>query len=147
MAYSNDFLVRLPGRFWPPGSLRITPVDAFQHVAELRLGDRDNTVRGCRPDEPPAFQPLRVERHAQAVVPEDLQKITTAATKHVDVTGMGITLQGLLHLQRQSIHAAAHVSRARRQPDLQPVASQTFTPDGGAIIRAGPSAHDAAWPG
>ena len=52
MAYSNDFLVRLPGRFWPPGSLRLgsrsepRPVDAFQHVAELRLGDWDNAVRG-----------------------------------------------------------------------------------------------------
>jgi hypothetical protein len=52
-------------------------------------------------------------------VPQDFQKIATAAPKHVDIAGMSVG----------------------------PVASQTFTPDGGAIIRAGPSAHDAAWPG
>ena len=61
MAHSNDFLACLPCRLRAPGSLRITPVDAFQHVAELGLGDRDNTVRGCRPDEASLLEPLCVE--------------------------------------------------------------------------------------
>ena len=49
-------------RLWPPGRLRVTPVDPFQEIAHLPRGQRHHPVRGLRPDEPAPVQPLGVER-------------------------------------------------------------------------------------
>ena len=73
----------------PPGVLRISPIDSVQHVGELRCGDRNNAAgRQCRPDEPAALQPLGIERHAEAVMPEDLYQRAAAAAEHVEIPSM-----------------------------------------------------------
>jgi hypothetical protein len=51
------------------------PIDAFQHTAELRGGDGDRTIRRRWPNEPSALQSLGIERHAETVMPQDLQQI------------------------------------------------------------------------
>jgi hypothetical protein len=50
-------------------------------------------------------------------MPEHLDQRTFAATKDIEVAGMGIALEDFLDLQRQIIHAAPHVSVAGRDPD------------------------------
>src|SRR5512135_1790875 len=50
-------------------------------------------------------------------MPDDLDPVATGAPKHQQVTRMGVPPQRLLNLQRQSIHAAAHIGPADRQPD------------------------------
>jgi hypothetical protein len=42
-------------------------------------------------------------------VPEAFDEITSLPTEQVEVARMGVALQALLHLQRQAIHASAHV--------------------------------------
>ena len=64
-----------------PGLLRMPPVDAFEHVAQLRRPDRHHVIRRRRPDEPTALQPLGVEREPDPVVPEDLEQIAAATTR------------------------------------------------------------------
>ena len=51
------------------GVSRMAPV--VQHVGKLRRRDRDRPRLRRRPDEAPVLQPLGVERHPHAVVPED----------------------------------------------------------------------------
>jgi hypothetical protein len=41
-----------------------------------------------------ALQSLGVKRHAETVMPKDLDQITASATKHKQITGMGIALLG-----------------------------------------------------
>src|SRR6516225_3937712 len=101
----------------PPGSLRMSPVDPFQHVAQLRGGNCNDTVRRRWPDEPTVLQSLGVERHPQTVMPKNFQQVTAFSPENVEVTGMWIAEQRLLNLQRETVHATAHVSRTSRQPD------------------------------
>ena len=105
---------------------RITPVDPVEHVGELRGRDRDAAAARRRPHEPPALEPLRIERHAETVTsktctsarwPEDLDHIAASATKHEQIAGEGIALQRLLHLQREPVHAAPHVGAPDREPN------------------------------
>ena len=72
------------------------------------------------PAEPAAFQSFRIERHPQPIMPKDLQRITTFAAEDVKIAGLWIAPQRLLNLQRQTIHAAAHVGHTRGQPDMNP---------------------------
>jgi hypothetical protein len=46
-------------------SLRVAPVDPFEHVAELGRPDRDHPIGRRWPDETPALQPLGVERQPE----------------------------------------------------------------------------------
>src|SRR6516162_2535296 len=101
----------------PPGSLRMSPVDPFQHIAQLRGGNCNDTVRRRWPDEPTVLQSLGVERHPQTVMPKNFQQVTAFSPENVEVTGMWIAEQRLLNLQRETVHATAHVSRTSRQPD------------------------------
>src|ERR1051326_8168521 len=61
------------------------------------------------PDEPSALQTLGIERHAETIVPENLDQ-------DEQVPAVRIALQLLLHQQRQAIEALAHVGVAGRQP-------------------------------
>ncbi len=63
------------------------------------------------------LQPLGVERLANAVAPEVFDHIAAGIPENMEIAGMRIAPERLLHLQRQSFHAAAHVGMARRQPD------------------------------
>src|SRR5688572_4693553 len=112
------FLSSCPQR--TPGSLRVPPIDPFEQVTELCRCDRDDTIGRRRPEEATPLQALGVEREAEPVVPENLDQITSAATKGKDIARVRVATEVLLHLQRQAVHAAAHVGHARRQPHPHP---------------------------
>src|SRR6202011_3408037 len=71
-------------------------------------------------DKPAALQPLGVKRHADAVVPDDLDEVTSGASEHVKIARMWVAAQPLLHLQRQPVHAFAHVGPTDWQPHSSP---------------------------
>src|SRR5690349_11441817 len=68
-------------------------------------------------DEPATFQTLGVQRHAQTIMPKNLQQVAALAAEHVEIAGMRIPMQCLLNLQGEAVHATPHVRRTRRQPD------------------------------
>ena len=50
-------------------------------------------------------------------MPKNLQKITPASAKNIEITLVRIAFQHLLYLQSEAVHPAAHVGRPRCQPD------------------------------
>ena len=78
---------------------RIAPVDAFEHVAELRRRDHYRAVRRLWPDEAATLQPLGIERHAEVIMPENLDQLAALAAEHIEIAAVRITLERLLHLQ------------------------------------------------
>ncbi len=89
-------------------------------------------------DETAPLQPLGIQRHSQAVVPEDLQKIASTTSENIDVADVWIA------------RSACCTCRAKpfipRRISVAPAASQTRTPDGGVIIRAEPISRGGAPP-
>src|SRR5258708_7617838 len=69
------------------------------------------------PDEAAFLQPFGVERHAETVMPKDLDQVTSGASKDVKITCVGIAPQRFLDLQRQAIHAAPHIGSPDRKPN------------------------------
>ena len=57
-----------------------------------------------------------VERHAQPIVPENLDQIAAAAPEDIKIAGMRIAFQALLNRKCQALHAAAHVGVAGGDP-------------------------------
>src|ERR1700731_25827 len=110
-AFSSAGHLRSPGPLW------MSPVDPFEHIAELCGGNSNHTIRRRRPDEATALQTLGVKRHAQPVVPKDLQQVTPLAAEHIQIASMRIALQRLLDLQGKPVHATAHVRGTCGQPD------------------------------
>src|SRR5438477_13119512 len=53
-------------------------------------------------------------------MPDDLNQVASDASEHVEVTGVRIAPQNLLHLQRQPVHAFAHVGPTDCQPHPNP---------------------------
>src|SRR5258705_6082680 len=49
-------------------------------------------------------------------MPDDLEQVTSGASEDVKIARVRVTSQRLLHLQRQPVHAFAHVGPADRQP-------------------------------
>src|ERR1700688_1623436 len=96
---------------------RIAPIDSVEHVGQLRGRDSDYAVRRRWPDEAPFLQPLGVERHAETVMPDNLDQIATRASEDKEIACMGIAPQCLLDLQSQAIHASPHVRSSDRKPD------------------------------
>src|SRR5579862_5739884 len=117
---SRSFIQSLSGCRGTPRMLRISPINAVQHISELRHRDRNDAVRGRWPDEPAALQPLGVERHAQPIVPENFDELAALSAEHVEIAAVRITLEGFLHQQSQRVHAATHVSVAGRDPHTYP---------------------------
>src|SRR5258708_6117939 len=103
-------------RRWSPAVKWIAPVDAFEHVAELCRRDHHRAVRSLWPDEAATLQPLGVERHAEAIMPENLDQLSVLAAEHIEIAAVRIALERFLHLQGQRVHAAAHVGAARGNP-------------------------------
>src|SRR6202051_4950662 len=99
------------------GMTRIAPIDSVEHVGQLRGGDSDYAVRRRWPDEAAFLQPFGIERHAETVMPDDLDQIATRASEDKEIACMGIALQCLLDLQSQAIHASPHVRSSDRKPD------------------------------
>src|ERR1700731_2329765 len=84
-------------RRWPPAMNRIAPVDAFEHGAELRRRDHHRAVRRLWPDETATLQPLGIERHAEAIMPENLDQLSALAAEHVKIAAVRITMQRFLN--------------------------------------------------
>src|SRR3984893_9220730 len=105
------------GALWPPGQLWISPVDPCQNIGHLSRRNRHRAIRRRRPDEPPAVQTLGVERQSDPVMPQDLGQIATATAEYKKVPAVGVTLETLLNLQGQPLHAASHVGVAGCDPD------------------------------
>src|SRR3954467_3811469 len=64
----------------------------------------------------PVLDPLALEPHADAVVPDDLDQIAADTPEHIEIAGMRVAAESLLYLQRQTVHAFPHVGPAHRQP-------------------------------
>src|SRR6476661_2591422 len=100
---------RSAGRLRAPAVLWHAPIDTLEKVAQLCRRDRHNAVSWRRPDKTAPFQTLRKQAHPLAIMPQDLDQSAAAATKHEQMTVVGIVLERLLNLQRQAIEAAPHV--------------------------------------
>src|SRR5258705_10840398 len=96
---------------------RIPPIDSIEHVRQLRGRDPNYAVRRRWPVEEAFLQPFGVERHAETVMPKDLDQVTSGASKDVKITCVGIAPQRFLDLQRQAIHAAPHIGSPDRKPN------------------------------
>jgi hypothetical protein len=101
-------MVQSAHSFWPPRPLRMSPVNTLQHIGKLRRCDDDDTVCRRRPDELAALQSFGVERHAETVVPKNLDEIATAAAKGEKIAGVRIALQRLLLGSQTVRHEARH---------------------------------------
>src|SRR3954447_20214890 len=95
----------------------VSPVNPVEHIGELRRRNRYRTVGRRRPDKAAALQPLRIERHANPVMPDDLDQVASGAAKNVQIAGVRVAAECLLHLQGQPVHALPHVGPTARQPD------------------------------
>jgi general secretion pathway protein K len=106
-----------------------------------------------RPDEFAVLQPLGIERHADSVMPENLDEIAATPSEHIQIAGVRIALHCLLHLERQAIHPAPHIGVTDRQPHPHPArhrdhrrdrtfttrASAAASTSGPAMIRSPPA--------
>lgn len=97
--------------------LRVSPVDAIEHVAKLGARNRHDAPRWRGLDETAALEPLGVERHAVPIVPQDSYQVAALAPEHVKVARVRVALQRLLHLECKAIHAAAHIGVVDRDPE------------------------------
>ena len=110
----------------PPCALRVPPVNALQHVGELRRRDDNDAIGRRGPDELVALQPLGVERHAQSVMPKHLHEVAPAPTEHKEIAGMRIALQRPCRVR----------PFMPRRISVWPVAIHTRTPEEMGIIAA-----------
>ena len=60
----------------------VPPIDAVEHVSELRSRDPDHAIGRRRPDEAAAFQTLGIKAHALSVMPQYLDQPATASTEY-----------------------------------------------------------------
>ena len=65
-----------------PGSNRVPPIDPFKQIAELSRADRHRASRRRRPLKPTPLQALGVERRAETVTPENLDKVAFASAEY-----------------------------------------------------------------
>ena len=80
------------------GMTRIPPIDSIEHVGQLRGRDSNYAVGRRWPDEAAFLQPFGVERHAETVMPKNLDQVASGASKDVKIAGMGIAPQRFLDL-------------------------------------------------
>ena len=74
---------------------RVPPIDAIEHVGELRGRDSNNAVGRRWPDETTLLQPFGIERHADAVMPKNLDQIAPDASEHVEIARVRIATEEL----------------------------------------------------
>jgi hypothetical protein len=96
----------------------------------LRNADRDNAVCQRWPQEASALQSLREQARALAVMPNDLDQVTAAAPKNIEITSVRIPIQTLLNQTRKARESAAHMGLTSR------TTSATKSPDTSAISSA-----------
>ena len=111
---SKNFKAKLsPHRGRAPCLLRIAPIDSREQITELGRGDRHRAVSCARPQEAAPFQPLRKQARSLAVMPDHLQKITSASTKAKQLSAQRIAPQ---HPPAVTGSALPHVGVTGRQP-------------------------------
>src|SRR5450759_5030876 len=81
---------RLSGTLRTVGMTRVAPVDPVEHIGQLRRRDTEHAIDRRRPDEAALLQPFGVERHAETVMPDDLDQIATRTSEDKEVACMGI---------------------------------------------------------
>lgn len=95
----------------------MAPVDPFQKIDELGGGDRHGASCRCRPKEAGVFQSFDVQQQPEAVAPEAFDQTAAPSAEHVQIAGLRIAPEPLLHQERQALHAAAHIGDACGDPD------------------------------
>jgi hypothetical protein len=65
------------------------------------------------------LETIDIQRHTDPIMPEQLHKITFAAPEAEDFAAMRVTAKPLLHRQRKSGHAPAHIRHSARDPKLR----------------------------
>src|SRR5881398_214346 len=74
---------------------RVPPIDSVQHVCELRRRDSNHAIGQRWPDEAALLQPLGVERHAEPVMPKNLNQVTRShVILHTDRNLLSFTILG-----------------------------------------------------
>src|SRR5687767_3513515 len=106
----------------------MAPVDPLEQVAELSRRDRHGTLSRRGPDEAAPLQSLHEQAHALGVVPQGFDQITSPATKDKEMPAVRIALEYLLDLERQPVHAFAHVGAAGGEPDPCPARKRDHCP-------------------
>ena len=109
--------LRSSGNLRPPCLLRRPPVDPFEHIAQLRRRYRHRPFGRRRPDKAPALQSRGEQTGPVAVMPDDLQKVTSTSAKDEQMAGMRILLQRLLDEEGQGRKTLPHIGMAGRKPD------------------------------
>ena len=64
---------------------RVPPIDPIEHVGQLRGRDSNYAVGRRWPDEAALLQPFGVERHAETIMPKNLDQVTSGASKDVEI--------------------------------------------------------------
>ena len=110
----------------PEGMNRVPPVDPVKHVSELRRRDSNHAIGRQRPDEAALLKPLGIERHAEPVVPQNLNQVTSGASEDVEIKTCTIgditkkispngeprpTMKFIVHQRRQGLAAHRHPLR------------------------------------
>src|SRR5947207_158331 len=74
----------------------VPPIDSVQHVCELRRRDSNHAIGQRWPDEAALLQPLGVERHAEPVMPKNLNQVTRShVILHTDRNLLSFTILGI----------------------------------------------------
>src|SRR6185312_13254815 len=82
--------LRLSGALWPERMTRVSPVNSVEHIGQLRRRDRYRAVGRRRPDKAAALQPLRIERHANPIMPNDFNQVAAGAAKNVQISSVRV---------------------------------------------------------
>src|SRR5579862_2606267 len=107
---------------------RIAPVDAVEHVGELRRRDGERSVSRRRPYESTALQPLRVQRHADPVMPNDFNQVAPGTSENVKIAGVRIAPAPPPPLQPHPFHAFALARPPTRNPPPTPRGTRNHRP-------------------
>src|SRR6478672_676489 len=78
---------------------------------------------------------LGVKRQSKPVMPDDFYQITPTPPEDEKIARMRVAPETFLDLQRQSVHAAAHVAHATRQPDPNTGRNRDHRPPSAATTR------------
>src|ERR1700712_5925864 len=106
-------LLRLSGGLGTPGLLGISPVNRLQQIAHLCRSQRHRAIHSLWPNKTSSIQAFRIERQADAIMPNRFYQRSTAASENENIAGERVSAEPLLHLQSEAPHTPAHVGMTR----------------------------------
>ena len=77
-------------------------------------------------------------------MPDDLQKVALAPAENVEIAGVRVALQRLLHQNRKGAKSFSHIRMARRQPDPNPGRYRDHRRQSALMTRASAAASTSA---